>query len=276
MLRTSCKLLSIALVSALVWVCLLNYQQVRSLKQQIAELETSVSSEVRKVADHSHVLVTNQSVQVTETVVVVTNVNVVVTNVMIKAENASPDPDVGVHTVPPVGEAVDQLVSTNVQQAMKGVRIEAEEARAAVKQLLKQQDKLLQEKLDYQKQVARLSASLARMQTEFDRITVEDESAEVGPSEQVATNSKRSVFDGRVVDYQVDLNMVVLDIGAKSGVKSGMQFSLVQEGRGIGRVRVMDVRSDLSGAVIEILKDTEEPIRGIRVIPYKDEKSDGS
>jgi hypothetical protein len=276
MLRTSCKLLSIALVSALVWVCLLNYQQVRSLKQQIAELETSVSSEVRKVADHSHVLVTNQSVQVTETVVVVTNVNVVVTNVMIKAENASPDPDVGVNTVPPVGEAVVQLVSTNVQQAMKGVRIEAEEARAAVKQLLKQQDKLLQEKLDYQKQVARLSASLARMQAEFDRITVEDESAEVGPSEQVATNSKRSVFDGRVIDYQVDLNMVVLDIGAKSGVKSGMQFSLVQEGRGIGRVRVMDVRSDLSGAVIEILKDTEEPIRGIRVIPYKDEKSDGS
>jgi hypothetical protein len=67
-----------------------------------------------------------------------------------------------------------------------------------------------------------------------------------------------------------------LDIGAESGVKSGMQFSLVQEGQGIGRVRVIDVRSVLSGAVVEILKDTEKPLRGIRVIPYKNEDSDGS
>ncbi len=272
--KSSQKLFSILLVGALLGVCLLSTMQARSLKQQIAGLETSVSRGLQKIAEHVPVLVTNQQVRVTETAIVVTNL--VVTNVLAEVQET----DV---TNPVVSGEVDlkevaeiKLVATNMHLALKTSLIEAEEAQTAVKQLLKQQDRLLQEKLDYQKQVARLSASLARMQAEFDRQMVRDESAEVGPSVRVATKSNRSLFDGRVSDFQGDLNMVILDIGAESGVKSGMQFSLVQEGQGIGRVRVIDVRSVLSGAVIEILKDTEKPLRGIRVIPYKSEDSDGS
>ncbi len=271
--KSSQKLFSILLVGALLGVCLLSTMQARSLKQQIAGLETSVSRGLRKIAEHVPVLVTNQQVRVTETAIVVTNL--VVTNVLAEVQET----DV---TNPVVSGEVDlkevaeiKLVATNMHLALKTSLIEAEDAQTAVKQLLKQQDRLLQEKLDYQKQVARLSASLARMQAEFDRQMVRDESAEVGPSVRVATKSNRSLFDGRVSDFQGDLNMVILDIGAESGVKSGMQFSLVQEGQGIGRVRVIDVRSVLSGAVIEIL-DTEKPLRGIRVIPYKSEDSDGS
>lgn len=272
--KSSQKLLSILLGGTLLGLCLLSTMQARSLKQQIAGLETSFSRELRKIAEHVPVLVTNQQVRVSETAIVVTNA--VVTNVVMEVREA--------YVTNPVVSGEDdseeiaeiKLVATNMHLALKTSLIEAEEAQTAVKQLLKQQDRLLQEKLDYQKQVARLSASLARMQAEFDRQMVENESAEVGPSVRVATKSNRSLFDGRVTDFQGDLDMVILDIGAASGVKSGMQFSLVQEGQGIGRVRVIDVRPGLSGAVIEILKNTEKPLRGIRVIPYKNEDTDGS
>jgi hypothetical protein len=272
--KSSQKLLSILLVGTLLGLCLLSTMQARSLKQQIVGLERSVSRELRKIAEHVPVLVTNQQVRVTETVIMVTNS--VVTNVVMEVREAYVTNPVVSGEVDAQEAAEIQRVATNLHLALKTSRIEAEEAQTAVKQLLKQQDRLLQEKLDYQKQVARLSASLARMQAEFDRQLVRDESAEVGPSVRVATKSNRSLFDGRVSDFQGDLNMVILDIGAESGVKSGMQFSLVQEGQGIGRVRVIDVRPGLSGAVIEILKETEEPLRGIRVIPYKNEDSDGS
>jgi hypothetical protein len=272
--KSSQKLFSILLVGALLGVCLLSTMQARSLKQQIAGLETSVSRGLRKLAEHVPVLVTNQQVRVTETAIVVTNL--VVTNVIAEVQEADVTNPVVSGEVDSKEVAEIKLVATNMHLALKTSLIEAGEAQTAVKQLLKQQDRLLQEKLDYQKQVARLSASLARMQAEFDRQMVRDESAEVGPSVRVATKSNRSLFDGRVSDFQGDLNMMILDIGAESGVKSGMQFSLVQEGQGIGRVRVIDVRSVLSGAVVEILKDTEKPLRGIRVIPYKNEDSDGS
>jgi hypothetical protein len=86
----------------------------------------------------------------------------------------------------------------------------------------------------------------------------------------VVSRSPRNLLDGRVADASGDLSLVALDIGREHGVKAGMQFSLVRDGAWLARVRVLDVRARVSGAVVEEVKTGESPRAGDRLMIWKE------
>lgn len=56
---------------------------------------------------------------------------------------------------------------------------------------------------------------------------------------------------GRVVDYKPDLALVVANVGARQGVKTGMPFQVWRGDRQVATARVVDVRDLISGAVVQ-------------------------
>jgi len=75
-----------------------------------------------------------------------------------------------------------------------------------------------------------------------------------GPS----TDAAGSLTDARVISVKDELALVVANLGRRQGVKLGMPFQILREGRQIGVVRVVDVRESISGAVIQSLDPSEK------------------
>ena len=80
-----------------------------------------------------------------------------------------------------------------------------------------------------------------------------------GAVQQTAnTDPAGSLTDARVISVKDELLLVVANLGRQQGVKMGMPFQVWREGRKIGLVRVVDVRENISGAVIQSLDQSEK------------------
>ena len=121
-----------------------------------------------------------------------------------------------------------------------------------------------------QKQVEFLSRALAGARVELDSVTAalarrELESGNVNPDEGEAVT--QAVADGvRLVDVNRELRMVVVGAGKREGIAAGMVFSVMHEDRAVARVRVVDVRRAVAGAVIERREFGAFPEKGDRVL----------
>jgi hypothetical protein len=72
------------------------------------------------------------------------------------------------------------------------------------------------------------------------------------------TDPAGSLMDARVISVKDELALVVANLGRQQGAKIGMPFQVWHEGRKIGIVRVVDVRENISGAVIQSLDPSEK------------------
>ena len=70
----------------------------------------------------------------------------------------------------------------------------------------------------------------------------------------------------RVLDVNPDLRMVVINAGKLHGLKPGMAFSVVRKGKGIARVRAIDVRDEITGAAMEETNRRTYPAKGDRLL----------
>ena len=73
-----------------------------------------------------------------------------------------------------------------------------------------------------------------------------------------STEPAGQLTDARVLSVKDDLALVVANLGRLQGVKIGMPFQVLRDGRKIGIVRVVDVREKISGAVIQSLDSSEK------------------
>ncbi|MFO1489690.1 MAG: hypothetical protein U1F77_08665 [Kiritimatiellia bacterium] len=153
------------------------------------------------------------------------------------------------------------------------MRLELEEARDAVRLLADRNERLLKEKLDLQAQVASVSSSLALLQAELDRQLAQRDADGVGPPLPVGLEDGRTLFDARVADASKDLRMIILDVGRLQGVRHGTAFSVVRGGIQAARVRVLDVRDAVSGAVIEEVFAGGPPQKGDRLVLWNEKES---
>jgi len=81
------------------------------------------------------------------------------------------------------------------------------------------------------------------------------------------TAPQGTLTSGMVVSIKEELSLVVMNIGSRQGVRVGMPFKVVREDKIIGRVRVVDVREKISGAVIQSLESEKNKIKvGDRLI----------
>lgn len=96
------------------------------------------------------------------------------------------------------------------------------------------------------------------------RLTLESEvrnSNSILLTEAIAPDAQAgvpSIEDGQVISIKANLSLVVVNLGFSSGVKLGMPLQIVRNQQVIGRIKVVDVREKIAGAVIQDLVSQKE------------------
>ena len=79
--------------------------------------------------------------------------------------------------------------------------------------------------------------------------------------EQKASEPSPDLLNGKVSAVKPELNCVVINLGAKHGVKVGMPFKVRRGTKVVATLRVVDVRQTFAGAVIQNLVSDKDPIK---------------
>lgn len=121
---------------------------------------------------------------------------------------------------------------------------------------------------ELRQQVKYLSSALAAARLEADARSSVQGARTMAPVEGGMNEGKghRVPENVRVADVNADLRMVVLGSGRRHGLTPGMVFAVMREGRKVARVRVVDVRPAVAGAVIEETAPGVFPLAGDRVL----------
>ena len=82
------------------------------------------------------------------------------------------------------------------------------------------------------------------------RKTSELFSGDVETQEKIAN---RSLSSGLVLETKSEISLVVVNIGKVHGVKVGMPFQVLRNGKLINSIKIVDVRDKISGGVIQSL-----------------------
>lgn len=125
-------------------------------------------------------------------------------------------------------------------------------------------------------QVRYLSAALAAARSEIDALRARLDGKVLGsaPSAAPGVGMTRLLEGGaRVQEASREMGMVVVDAGARQGVRAGMVLMVMREKQSLARVRVVDVRRRVAGAVIEELSaGAPYPGPGDRLVVVTDGK----
>lgn len=81
------------------------------------------------------------------------------------------------------------------------------------------------------------------------------------PNAQTGNAVRVTLSDAMVMSVREEIGLIVVNVGAKSGVKLGMPFRVIRDGETIGTVQVVNVRDDISGAVTQDLSSTKTKIK---------------
>jgi hypothetical protein len=96
---------------------------------------------------------------------------------------------------------------------------------------------------------------LARVLEQAEQVLV---AASAAPAE---TAEPASLQEARVVSLKPELGIAVISVGARDGVKPGMPFEIFREDKPIAKILVTEVRSSVSGAVVQELANKADPVK---------------
>jgi hypothetical protein len=82
-----------------------------------------------------------------------------------------------------------------------------------------------------------------------------------GAAAAAASASGSGTGNGTVVEVKPELALVVANLGARQGVKTGMPFQVWRGNKQIASVRVVDVRYAVSGAIVQNTANPDETIK---------------
>jgi hypothetical protein len=145
-------------------------------------------------------------------------------------------------------------LETQLIQALRELRVLKENNIKARNQLL-----LLSESVQVLLQTSEGINPQCRMNVETElRQTIEI----LGSSPtQEAKSSPPSLSDAIVIETKAEISLVVANVGKSHGVKVGMPFNVLRDGKVINQVKVVDVREKISGAVIQNLTSEAGTVR---------------
>lgn len=142
------------------------------------------------------------------------------------------------------------------------------EAQLAAVALAKQNEVLRAEIGRLREEVAKLTIELAQKRALLDeaKVTKLGAGQPITPS-YVARGGAESLHAyWKLTDVNPDLKLVVMDVGKSGGVKQGMLLHALRAEKPAARLRVVDVREQMSGAVIEEILGSGSPEKGDRVV----------
>jgi hypothetical protein len=124
------------------------------------------------------------------------------------------------------------------------------------------------EVVELRRQVKYLSSALAAARIEADaHSSVQGARAMMPADGGIGEGNGRKIPENvRVVDVNGELRMVVVGSGRRQGIAPGMVFAVLRDGRRVSRVRIVDVRPAVAGAVIEETVPGFFPLAGDRVL----------
>ena len=151
-------------------------------------------------------------------------------------------------------ETSDSQLQTNLIQALRELRVLKEKNSEARNQLL-----LLSESVQVLLQTSQGINPQCRMNVETElRQTIEI----LGSGQtQEAKSSEPLLSDAIVIETKAEISLVVANVGKSHGVKVGMPFNVLRDGKVINQVKVIDVREKIFGAVIQSLTSEAETVR---------------
>ena len=76
-----------------------------------------------------------------------------------------------------------------------------------------------------------------------------------------STGENVGLTSGIVVDYKPELALVVANLGARQGVKTGMPFQVWRGDRQVASIRVVDVRDAISGAIVQNTASASDTVK---------------
>jgi len=110
--------------------------------------------------------------------------------------------------------------------------------------------------------IRRLSEALAEAQAALDRDEVRRAQAAGGTAERLAD----APIEARIVDANPELGLVVIDQGARQGVRYGLPLTVLRDRRKVALIRVVDVRERVAGAAVEETARGDHPQTGDRAV----------
>lgn len=110
--------------------------------------------------------------------------------------------------------------------------------------------------------IRKLSEALAEAQAALDhqevwRAQAAGEAAEPLPD---------APLEARIVDAHPELGLVVIDQGARQGVRYGLPLTVLRDRRRVARIRIVDVRERVAGAAVEETARGDHPQTGDRAV----------
>jgi hypothetical protein len=143
------------------------------------------------------------------------------------------------------------------------------EAQLAAAALSKLNETLRAEIGRLREELAKLTMELARAKANLDEAKVAGAGKGQSSEQSVDTASTTGEAASRswlITDVNPDLKLVVFEAGRASGVKQGMTLYALRGEKPGARLRVVDVRERMTGAVIEEILGSGSPEKGDRVV----------
>ncbi len=94
-----------------------------------------------------------------------------------------------------------------------------------------------------------------------EEILVKSAVNDFGALEKKDAEPMPDLFNGKVSALKPELGCVVINLGTKHGVKTGMPFQIRRGSKVIATVRVVDARQTFAGTVIQNLVSDKDPIK---------------
>lgn len=137
------------------------------------------------------------------------------------------------------------------------------EAALAAEALAGKNIALEQENARLKEQVEDLTLRLAEAVAASDRTRERSRQSDSG--DRVGSRSSDvSIVNAAVLDVNEELNLVVLNAGSEAGLRSGMSFVIVRDGKPVANAEARDVRSRITGAVVQGARAGQYPAPGDR------------
>ena len=115
--------------------------------------------------------------------------------------------------------------------------------------------------------IRKLSEALAEAQAALDM----NEERRAQAAGMVSNPPVDAPIEARIADANPDLGLVVIDQGARQGVRYGLPLTVMRDRRRVARIRVVDVRERVAGAAVEETARGDYPQTGDRAVLIRPE-----
>jgi len=158
------------------------------------------------------------------------------------------------------------LVASAICAVADDATIAGKEAQMAAAALVKQNDALRAELARMKEEVARLTLSLAQARAEVDEAKLARSGSQTADVAPVTSVNMIAADSWKVTEVNADLKLVVVDAGMASGLRRGMLLYALRSDKPVSRLRVVDVRERITGAVVEENFGAVRSEKGDRVV----------